>query len=290
MLWANKPCRFVWAPWLVTAAAFGLCACRARIEAHVSGSANPGPPPEVAAPETAPADVTREFLVQSLIGLNVDASTSGLGFGLAVPQDVVSTTEEFRLVVTLAGSNGSDALALTFGSEDIGSLERPATFAFPASMLPPSVSDGAASLVVKDAKGIYSVIAPEAIEHAGDAVTIKTSQPFGAWSFAGTTDSAVSASYLAVEVSGLENYESLRYEVRFARQRLLNQKYEVRLPEHVVFQKIAGNETRYVSAPANATVDYVLTVLEGPVRKDCSPPGAGTLNGRVTLKIVCVSR
>lgn len=288
MLRADKPRRFFWAPWLATAAAFGLCACRAKIEAHVA-SGKPLPA-EVAAPGTTSDEVTREFLVQSLIGLNVDASTSGLGFGLAVPQDVVSTTDEFRLVVTLGGSNASDSLALTFGSEDIGSLERPATFAFPASMLPQSVSEDGSSLMVKDAKGIYSVIAPEAIEHSGDAVTIKTSQPFGAWSFAGATDFAVSASYLVVEVAGLENYESLRYEVKFSRQRVLNQKYEVRLPEHVVFQKITGNETRYVSAPANATGDYVVTVLEGPLRKDCSLPSMGTLNGRVTLKIVCKSR
>ena len=157
-------------------------------------------------------------------------------------------------------------------------------------MLPDAVAAGASSLVVKDAKGIYSVIAPEAIDRSADAVTITTSQPFGAWSFATAIDSQIAASYLAITVSGLESYESLRYEVRFLRQRLANQGFDVKLPEHVVFQKITGNETRYVSAPANAFGEYAVKALEGPFDKDCTSSGTGTMNGRVDLTIACKKR
>ena len=129
MLLAGKPYKVILTPWLVAAAVLDLCACRAKIEAEVAYADRP--PAVVPTPEAVPQNVMREFLVQSLVGLDVDASTSGLGFDLTVPQDVVSTTGEFRLVVNLAASNDSGPLSLTFGSEEIGSLERPAKFMFP---------------------------------------------------------------------------------------------------------------------------------------------------------------
>lgn len=257
-----------------------ISACHASIGARETGGHSV---------KKARVEIAREFNIQSTVGLQVDAATSGLGFGLVVPPDV-SPTPQFKLVVSLDSVGDEGGLGLTMQSDEVDALERPSRIEIPRTMLQPSVVEGESALAITDLNGLKRILAPGAIKWNEDVAVVSTSQPLGQWSFV-SADEATSANGLIVTVTGLAADESIRYDVAFAEQHRPGKRFDVAVAVDPIKQKITGNGTRYVAGPAGTDGNYELTLLEAPLRKTCVQSSeTGLLRGQISISIACQAK
>lgn len=239
-------------------------------------------------PATVSDVVVRTFDVDSPVGLDVDAASSGLGFELRVPQDAASVPM-FQLVVSVRAPQGESPLQLTMAS-DLETLERPTTLRIPRRMLPSGTVPGGMRLSVVDRGGSRRVIAKESLSLTADELVVATPQPLGEWTFA-ASDAGATENDFAITSKGLATDESLRFEIVFGSQALDNASFDIGLPDTVVKQRTTGNETRFLSAPSGARGTYRLNLLEAPLKHNCKvTPESGLVGGRIAIEIFCAAR